>query len=148
MVVLLNHGGSAVNPAVQAAVDRGAGFMGVHYAVEVNKGKQGDAYLKWIGGYVSAEGASFPTLDSLAARPTLPAAALERFRAFAAAQGVVIPPDEDERLQRVLIRSVALAKWGEEGFYRIAALLDPAVEAAAKQFERAATILSTAKEPE
>src|SRR5213592_2450041 len=40
------------------------------------------------------------------------------------------------------------AKWGEEGFYRIAALLDPAVAAAAKQFERAATILSRAKEPE
>ena len=110
--------------------------------------REDDLPLKWIGGYVSAEGASFPTLDSLAARPTLPAAALERFRAFAAAQGVVIPPDEDERLQRVLVRSVALAKWGEEGFYRIAALLDPAVEAAAKQFERAATILSTAKEPE
>jgi type 1 glutamine amidotransferase len=51
IVVLLNHGGSAVNPAVQAAVDRGAGFMGVHYAVEVNKGKQGDAFLKWMGGY-------------------------------------------------------------------------------------------------
>ena len=110
--------------------------------------REEDLPLKWIGGYVSAEGASFPTLDSLAARPTLPAAALERFRAFAAAQGVVIPPEEDERLQRVLVRSVALAKWGEEGFYRIAALLDPAVEAAAKQFERATTILSTAKEPE
>ncbi|HEX4592042.1 MAG TPA: ThuA domain-containing protein [Gemmataceae bacterium] len=51
VIVLLNHGGSAVNPAVQAAVDRGAGFMAVHYGVEVNKGKQGDAFLKWIGGY-------------------------------------------------------------------------------------------------
>jgi hypothetical protein len=51
VIVLLNHGGSAVNPAVQAAVDRGAGFMGIHYAVEVNKGKQGEAFLKWMGGY-------------------------------------------------------------------------------------------------
>lgn len=51
IIVLLNHGGSAVNPAVTAAVERGAGFMAVHYGVEVNKGKQGDAYLKWIGGY-------------------------------------------------------------------------------------------------
>lgn len=51
VIVLLNHGGSAVNPAVQAAIDRGAGFMAVHYGVEVSKGKQGDAYLKWIGGY-------------------------------------------------------------------------------------------------
>ncbi len=51
VVVLLNHGGSAVNPAVKAAVERGAGFMAVHFGVEVNKGEQGDAYLKWMGGY-------------------------------------------------------------------------------------------------
>src|SRR3954469_1146470 len=51
VIVLLNHGGSAVNPAVRAAVERGAGFMGVHFAVEVNKGEQGDAFLKWMGGY-------------------------------------------------------------------------------------------------
>ena len=51
IIVLLNHGGSAVNPAVQTAIDRGAGFMAVHYGLEVNKGKQGEAYLKWIGGY-------------------------------------------------------------------------------------------------
>ena len=31
--------------------ERGAGFMAIHYGVEVNKGKQGDNYLKWIGGY-------------------------------------------------------------------------------------------------
>lgn len=51
VVVLLNHGQSAVNPAVEKAVARGAGFMAIHYGVEVNKGKQGDAYLKWMGGY-------------------------------------------------------------------------------------------------
>jgi hypothetical protein len=50
VIVLLNHGGSAVNPAVRAAMDRGAGFMGVHFGVEVNKGDQGDAFLKWMGG--------------------------------------------------------------------------------------------------
>jgi type 1 glutamine amidotransferase len=51
IIVLLNHGGSAVNPAVEAAVNRGAGFMGIHYSVEVNKGGPGDAFLKWLGGY-------------------------------------------------------------------------------------------------
>lgn len=51
IIVLLNHGGSAVNPAVQAAIDKGAGFAAIHYGVEVNKGKQGEAYLNWIGGY-------------------------------------------------------------------------------------------------
>ncbi len=54
VIVLLNHGGSAVNPAVEAAVKRGTGFMAVHYGVEVSKGKQGDAFLKWIGGYFEA----------------------------------------------------------------------------------------------
>src|SRR5207237_10619708 len=51
VVVLMNHGGSAVNPAVKEATDRGAGFMAVHYGVEVEKGKQGEQYLNWLGGY-------------------------------------------------------------------------------------------------
>jgi len=51
IIVLLNHGGSAVNPAVQEAVEHGAGFMAIHYGVEVDKGKQGQDYLKWLGGY-------------------------------------------------------------------------------------------------
>jgi hypothetical protein len=51
VIVLLNHGGSAVNPAVKEAVARGAGFAAIHYGVEVNKGEQGQSYLKWLGGY-------------------------------------------------------------------------------------------------
>jgi len=51
IIVLLNHGGSAVNPAVKEATERGAGFMAVHYGVEVNKGEQGRQYLQWVGGY-------------------------------------------------------------------------------------------------
>lgn len=51
VIVLLNHGGSAVNPAVKEATARGAGFMAIHYGVEVNKGEQGKYYLKWLGGY-------------------------------------------------------------------------------------------------
>ena len=42
VIVLLNHGGSAVNPAVKEAIERGAGFMAIHYGVEVNKGEQGE----------------------------------------------------------------------------------------------------------
>ncbi len=54
-VVLLNHGGKAAEDAeIQAAVERGAGFMAIHYGVEVNKGKQGNNYLKWAGGYFEA----------------------------------------------------------------------------------------------
>ncbi|HEV3115991.1 MAG TPA: ThuA domain-containing protein [Gemmataceae bacterium] len=51
IIVLLNHGGSAVNDAVKEATARGAGFMAIHYGVEVNKGEQGQYYLKWLGGY-------------------------------------------------------------------------------------------------
>ena len=40
----LNHGGPAVNPAVKEATARGAGFMAIHYGVEVNKGEQGENY--------------------------------------------------------------------------------------------------------
>jgi hypothetical protein len=51
VIVLLNHGGSAVNDAVKEATKRGAGFMAIHYGVEVNKGDQGKQFLKWLGGY-------------------------------------------------------------------------------------------------
>jgi hypothetical protein len=51
VVVLLNHGRTAVNPAMKKAMSRGAGFMAIHYGVEVDKGQQGKAYLEWMGGY-------------------------------------------------------------------------------------------------
>jgi hypothetical protein len=51
VIVLLNHGGSAVNDAVKEAMARGAGFMAIHYGVEVLKGEQGRHYLDWLGGY-------------------------------------------------------------------------------------------------
>jgi hypothetical protein len=52
VIVLLNHGGPAASSkAIKAAMDRGAGFMAIHYGVEVNKGPQGDNYLQWMGGY-------------------------------------------------------------------------------------------------
>jgi len=51
VIVLLNHGATACNPAVEKAVARGAGFMAIHYGVEVDKGKQGDLYKKAMGGY-------------------------------------------------------------------------------------------------
>jgi hypothetical protein len=52
VVVGLNHGGRAAkDPQIAAAVKRGAGFMALHFGVEVNKGAEGDAYLQWMGGY-------------------------------------------------------------------------------------------------
>ena len=52
IVVGLNHGGRAAkDPQIFAAVRKGAGFVALHYGVEVNKGEQGDNYLQWMGGY-------------------------------------------------------------------------------------------------
>lgn len=52
IVVLLNHAGQAASdPRIKSAVERGAGFMAIHYGVEVNQGEQGKNYLDWIGGY-------------------------------------------------------------------------------------------------
>jgi len=52
IIVLLNHAGQAASdPRIKAAVERGAGFMAIHYGVEVNQGEQGKNFLDWIGGY-------------------------------------------------------------------------------------------------
>jgi hypothetical protein len=52
IVVSLNHGQkAATDPNIAAAVRKGAGFMALHFGVEVNKGEAGDNYLRWMGGY-------------------------------------------------------------------------------------------------
>jgi hypothetical protein len=52
VIVGLNHGGRAAkDPQIFAAVRRGAGFMALHFGVEVNKGEEGKNYLNWMGGY-------------------------------------------------------------------------------------------------
>jgi phosphoribosylpyrophosphate synthetase len=52
VIVLLNHGGrAAADPNIKAAMARGAGFMAIHFGVEVSKGEQGKNYLDWMGGY-------------------------------------------------------------------------------------------------
>jgi hypothetical protein len=77
----------------------------------------------------------------------LPSAAITDFRAFASQQGVPIPAgsDVDAQLQRVLVRAVARAKFGDQGYYRVAALVDPLVRQAAQQFDRASAILAKAQ---
>ncbi len=52
VIVGLNHGQqAALDPGILAAVQRGAGFMAVHYGVEVNKGAESNNYMQWMGGY-------------------------------------------------------------------------------------------------
>ena len=108
--------------------------------------RENDLVLKWIGGYVTANAATVSSLDVLAANPTLPAAAIADFRSFASQQAVAIPTgsDIDAELQRVLVRAVGRAKFGDAGYYRLAAVLDPTVREAAQQFDRASAILAKA----
>lgn len=56
IAVSLNHGQrAATDSEIAAAVRRGAGFMAMHFGVEVNKGEAGDNYLRWMGGYFETE---------------------------------------------------------------------------------------------
>jgi carboxyl-terminal processing protease len=105
-----------------------------------------DVVLSWVGGYVTASAASLGSLDAFLRAPVVPAAAVADFRAFAGKQGVVVPADaeSDAILQRVLVESVARAKWGDTGGYSVLALLDPEVRAAVKTFDRAATLAGSA----
>ena len=99
--------------------------------------------LKWIAGHLSANPAAYPSLDALAANPTLPAATLADFRKFATSQSVTIPEgaDADRRLTTALIEQIAFAKWNTAGVYRIEAVTDPEVKAGAAAFDKAAAIL-------
>jgi putative membrane-bound dehydrogenase-like protein len=55
-VVILSDGGGR-HPAIphleqlEPMMEKGVGFVCVHYAVEVPKGDPGEAFLKWMGGY-------------------------------------------------------------------------------------------------
>lgn len=108
--------------------------------------REDELVLKWIGGFVTANASSLPSLDAFAANPTLPAAAVTEFRAFAQQQGAPIPAAEgtDAALQHVLARAAARVRFGEAGYYRIAALLDPTVRRATQQFDGASAILAKA----
>jgi len=52
IIVGLNHGERAgKDPEIGKATARGAGFMAVHFGVEVKIGLAGRNYLNWMGGY-------------------------------------------------------------------------------------------------
>jgi carboxyl-terminal processing protease len=102
--------------------------------------------LKFLNGYVSANPALFPSLEAMLAHPQLPDAAITEFRAFAARDSVEIPPGSaaDALLQRTLVRGYARIKWGDAGYYDLAAVLDPEVVEAVAAFGRAQSILAPA----
>lgn len=100
-------------------------------------------HTRWIGGYLTDHGAAFPSAEALAAAPTLPAGALEQFRAFAARQGHDPPAgaDADRAIERLLVPEIAGTKWGAAGYYRVAAAFDGQIAAAASEAVRAEEML-------
>jgi carboxyl-terminal processing protease len=97
--------------------------------------------LAWSGGYVDAHASSLASMDAFVTGE-LPTAALTDFRAFASKQGVAIPTDGDALLQDILLQSIAYARWGNEGVYRVVARRDGAVREAIAAFGRASALLS------
>ena len=99
--------------------------------------------LKWIAGHVTAAGDAYVSLDATAAAPKAAPGAVAAFRQFATEQGVTIPDgaDADARLERAIVRWVARAKWGDAGFYRLAAVQSGDVKRAIEAFGRAESIL-------
>jgi carboxyl-terminal processing protease len=95
--------------------------------------------LKWIGGYVTANPSVFVSLDALARSQSLDAKGIAEFRKFAATQGITIPQtaEADTTLERVLSAAAARSKFGDAGFYRINAALDPEVQIARRAFDDA-----------
>ncbi|HEX5725805.1 MAG TPA: S41 family peptidase, partial [Longimicrobiaceae bacterium] len=106
--------------------------------------REDDVPTRWIAAYLTANPGALTTLEALAAAPALSAAALAEFRVFAARAGHALPAgaEVDERLRRMLLPELAGVKWGPGGYYRLAAVLDPQVQAAAAEFARAGAILT------
>lgn len=130
------YGGGGIYPDVQSSVR----WTRPAWASQI--GEAGLA-TRWAAAQLSDGRVAFASLDELAAAKALPAAQLADFRAFAARQGVTVPEgaQADASLQRLLTVSLARVKFGEAGYYRLSALLDPEVEEARGALTRAGTIL-------
>lgn len=98
----------------------------------------------WVAGYLSEAGTTLPSIDALAASPTLPPNAVASFRAYAESSHVPIPADtaSASMLSKALILQIAFAKFGETGYYRLVALTDPAVDEAIRAFDQANALLA------
>jgi carboxyl-terminal processing protease len=124
------HGGDGIRPDVLLPEWRPPPL----WVAQLN---EADLPLRWVGPFLERT-ASPATLEEFALQPALPDGALADFRAFAARQTVELPDDAAaaDQLGGILLGTIARARWGNEGYYRLAAVLDPDVAAAAAAFER------------
>ena len=125
------YGGGGIYPDVRAPQRAG-------YPSWVGEIGEGAIAMRWAGAHASL--ASSPdSLEAEARRSGLAAATLDDFRKFAGAQGVTVPagPGADSVLNRILLPRLADAKFGDEGYYRMRALLDPEIAAALESLPKA-----------
>ncbi len=102
--------------------------------------------LTWAGGYVGSS-AALGTLDDFARTLSLPADAITNYRSEAAQRKIAIPQtaEADTLLRTELIRGIAYAKWGEQGAFRVDALLDADVAATLSLFDQASKLPGVAR---
>lgn len=93
--------------------------------------------MAWVGGFLGEHGNALGALPAFARQPLLPPAAATSFRAFAKERGATIPESEVDAaaLDRLLLQTVAYAKWGSAGLYQVEARLDPAIGEAMAHFK-------------
>jgi carboxyl-terminal processing protease len=102
--------------------------------------------LKWVGTWLDANPTALTTLEALVAAGVPPAGAAASLRAFVVEQRLTVPDDEDahRRIERAALLSLALARFAEEGYYSVLAVVDPQVAEAVAAFDQAAAILTAA----
>lgn len=96
---------------------------------------EGDVLLTWSAGYVTEHQNDLQD-EGRFASSALPGNYIADVRAFAATRGIAIPTDSasTDLLERTARRSIAYAKWGYEGYYRVLTLTDAAVASAVRAF--------------
>ena len=105
----------------------------------LSRANESTALLKWIGAHATEQAASYPTLDALLRTRAPATGAVASLRTFAEREGIRIPPgaEADSLLAGLIVRRVADAKWGDEGYYRVVAVTDPDVARAVALMPRA-----------
>jgi carboxyl-terminal processing protease len=134
------YGGGGIYPDIRSASRGGTPLW-------VGQVGEGAIALRWASARVSASPSEYASVDAMATAGPLPDATLADFRKYADAQGVVVPAgaDADKLLNRILLPRIADAKWGDAGFYRMRAVLDPEVSSALESLPQATALAAVSE---
>jgi len=130
------YGGGGIYPDVVFDEQEGAPLWLARLGEE-------DVITRWTNAWMGTHGAALTGVEALFANRALTAEAVADLRAFAGRQGHAIPAGApvDTRLERVVLPAIAWSKWGDTGYFRMLAVLDPQVQQAVATFATATRIL-------